>query len=148
MHHILCGNPFISRDFYAIRPPILWHILGAYFLLIWGVGVVKIIFNFWRIIYVLVSCQGAHQSFHSAAARPQAPGPERPSPFGAKPHMRSAKCWKAKCQIQCITPVTIHLVAPYCAIRRDYLSDTPYCALWGFWCLNMANWVRYPLALF
>ena len=30
---------------------------------------------------------------------------------------------------------------------RDYLSDTPYCALWGFWCLNMANWVRYPLPL-
>ena len=23
-----------------------------------------------------------------------------------------------------------------------------YCALWGFWCLNMANWVRYPLPLF
>ena len=38
------------------------------------------------------------------------------------------------------------LVAPYCAIPRDYLSDTPYCALWGFWCLNMANWVRYPPA--
>ena len=32
---------------------------------------------------------------------------------------------------------------------RDYLSDTPLaCALWGFWCLNMANWVRYPLPLF
>ena len=27
------------------------------------------------------------------------------------------------------------LVAPCCAIPRDYLSDTPpYCALWGFWC--------------
>ena len=26
------------------------------------------------------------------------------------------------------------LVAPYCAIPRDYLSDTPHCALWGFWC--------------
>ena len=24
------------------------------------------------------------------------------------------------------------LVAPYCAIPRDYPSDTPYCALWGF----------------
>ena len=24
----------------------------------------------------------------------------------------------------------------------------PYCALWGFWCLNMANRVRYPLPLF
>ena len=40
------------------------------------------------------------------------------------------------------------LVAPYCAIPRDYLSDTRYCALWGFWCLNMTNWVRYPLPLF
>ena len=39
------------------------------------------------------------------------------------------------------------LVAPCCAIPRDYLSDTPYCALWGFWCLNMARWVRYPLPL-
>ena len=41
------------------------------------------------------------------------------------------------------------LVAPFCAIPRDYLSDTPLaCALWGFWCLNMANWVRYPLPPF
>ena len=32
---------------------------------------------------------------------------------------------------------------------RDSLSDTPRaCALWGFWCLNMAKWVRYPLPLF
>ena len=38
-------------------------------------------------------------------------------------------------------------MARYCAIPRDYLSDTPYCALWGFWCLNMANWVR-PLPFF
>ena len=29
-------------------------------------------------------------------------------------------------------------------MHRDYLSDTPYCALWGLWCLNMANCVRYP----
>ena len=44
VHHILCESPFISRDFYAIRPLILWDILGAYFLLIWGVGLVKIVF--------------------------------------------------------------------------------------------------------
>ena len=41
VHHILCESPFISRDFYAIRPLILWHVLGAYFLLIWWVGVSK-----------------------------------------------------------------------------------------------------------
>ena len=46
MHHILCGSPFISRDFYAIRPLILWRILASYFLLIWGVGVVRIILTF------------------------------------------------------------------------------------------------------
>ena len=46
-------------------------------------------------------------------------------------------------------PWNTALVAPYRAIPRDYLSDTPLaCALWGFWCLNMANWVRYPLPLF
>ena len=45
VHHILCESPFISGDFNAIRPLILWHILGAYFLLIWGgAGVVKIVF--------------------------------------------------------------------------------------------------------
>ena len=49
VHHILCESPFLSRDVYAIRPLILWHILGAYFLLIWGVGVVKI---------VLIVCAG------------------------------------------------------------------------------------------
>ena len=27
VHHILCGSPFISRDFYAIRTLISWHIL-------------------------------------------------------------------------------------------------------------------------
>ena len=41
----------------------------------------------------------------------------------------------------------ILVVAPYCAIPRDYLSDTPYPLLreMDFWCLNIANWVRYPL---
>ena len=45
MHQILCESPFTSRDFYAIRTLILWRILGAYFLLIWGGGVVKIVFR-------------------------------------------------------------------------------------------------------
>ena len=41
------------------------------------------------------------------------------------------------------------LSRPYCAIPREHLTAIPpYCALWGFWCLNMANWVRYPLPLF
>ena len=31
------------------------------------------------------------------------------------------------------------LVAPYCAIPRDYLSDTPLLRAMGFWRLNMAN---------
>ena len=40
-------------------------------------------------------------------------------------------------------------VVPYCAIPRDYLSDTPLLrAMGGFRCLNMANWVRYLLPLF
>ena len=43
--HIFCRNPLILTDFYAIRTPIVWHILGAYFLQIGGVGVVRIIFN-------------------------------------------------------------------------------------------------------
>ena len=47
-----------------------------------------------------------------------------------------------------ISCIFSHLVPLYCAIPRDYLSDTPYCALWGFECLNMANWVRYPLPPF
>ena len=28
--------------------------------------------------------------------------------------------------------LTLHLVAPYCAIPRDYLTMPPYCALWVF----------------
>ena len=48
--HIFYGHPLISTDFYAIRTPIVWHILGAYFLQIWGMGVVRIIFNkFWTL---------------------------------------------------------------------------------------------------
>ena len=43
--HIFCRNPLILTDFYAIQAPIVWHILGAYFLQIWGVGVVRIIFT-------------------------------------------------------------------------------------------------------
>ena len=41
VHHILCESPFMSRDFYAIRLLMSWHILGGIFLLIsciWGVG--------------------------------------------------------------------------------------------------------------
>ena len=38
---------------------------------------------------------------------------------------------------------------PRIARYRETISAIPpYCALWGFWCLNMANWVRYPLLLF
>ena len=37
VHHIVCESSCNSRDFYAIRPLILWHILGAYVLLVWGV---------------------------------------------------------------------------------------------------------------
>ena len=30
-------------------------------------------------------------------------------------------------------------------VLRDTSAITPpYCALWGFWCRNMTNWVRYP----
>ena len=39
-------------------------------------------------------------------------------------------------------------MAPYCTIPRDYLSDTPLLRAMGFWCLNMASWVRYPLLRF
>ena len=38
MHHILCERPFILRDFYAIRPLILWHILGGIFFANMGGG--------------------------------------------------------------------------------------------------------------
>ena len=37
---------------------------------------------------------------------------------------------------------------PRTARYRETISAIPpYCALWGFWCLKMANWVRYPLPL-
>ena len=39
------------------------------------------------------------------------------------------------------------LVGPYCALPRDYLSDTPYCVLWACKCLNMAKLGAIPLAL-
>ena len=45
VHHILCESPFISRDYYPLQPLILWHGLGAFFLPMWGVGVVKIVFT-------------------------------------------------------------------------------------------------------
>ena len=39
-------------------------------------------------------------------------------------------------------------VALYCAMSRDYLSDTPLLRAMGFFGrLNMTNWVRYPLPL-
>ena len=45
IYHIFCRNLLILTDFYAIRTPIVWHVLGAYFFQIWGVGVVRIIFR-------------------------------------------------------------------------------------------------------
>ena len=44
-----CRNPLILTDFYAIQNPIVWHIFGAYFLPIWGVGVVRIILTALRL---------------------------------------------------------------------------------------------------
>ena len=56
--------------------------------------------------------------------------------------LRSEKLW-AEFSI----PSIVVLVAPYCAILRDS-AILSYCALWGCWCINMADWVRYPLPLF
>ena len=48
------------------------------------------------------------------------------------------------------THTHIHtLSGPVFSRYRETISAIPpYYALWGFWCLNMANWVRYPLLLF
>ena len=43
--HIFCRNPLLLRDFYAIQTLIAWHIFGAYFLLIWEVGVGRFAFK-------------------------------------------------------------------------------------------------------
>ena len=50
----------------------------------------------------------------------------------------------------------VDLVPTILSLSGPVLRDTarlsqrypPYFALWGFWCLNMANWVRYPLPFF
>ena len=57
------------------------------------------------------------------------------------------RCWEKKqTKSVIVTPfLCVPLVAPYCASHRETISAIPpYCALWGFWCLNMANWVRSP----
>ena len=46
--HVLCRNPLILTDFYAIRTLIVWHIFGAFLLQIWGVGEVRIIFTYYH----------------------------------------------------------------------------------------------------
>ena len=43
MPHVAVGNTLILTDLYAIRIPKEWHVLGAYCLQIWGVGVVRIV---------------------------------------------------------------------------------------------------------
>ena len=45
-------------------------------------------------------------------------------------------------------PVTSVAVMVLSAPSETISAIPPYCALWGFWCLNMANWVRYPVPLF
>ena len=75
MHHILCESPFISRDFYAIRPLILWHILGSHVLLTWGVGVVKIVFR------TLLKCDRVMDATPSGATQVQQKSGS-PSHFG------------------------------------------------------------------
>ena len=45
-------------------------------------------------------------------------------------HKNSASIPRSQYEVQC---AEMSLVAPYCAIPRDFLSDTPLaCALWGF----------------
>ena len=72
MHHILFGNPFIPRNFYAIRPPHLWHILGACVVANMGGGVVKIIFKLlhsqWTRPFWGTDCQRSPKSLSSAQA--------------------------------------------------------------------------------
>ena len=60
--------------------------------------------------------------------------------FHAKKFTRSSpKTWEDKF-------LGIPFLAQSIARYREIISAIPpYCALWGFWCLNMANWVRYPL---
>ena len=67
------------------------------------------------------------------------------------------KRWKAKEEMDASTQkkwtATLSAIG---ALSGPVLRDTarlsqaipPYCALWGFWCLNMANWVWYPLPPF
>ena len=43
--NIFCKNPLISRDFYAMLTPIVWRILGACLLQIWGLGVLRSVFK-------------------------------------------------------------------------------------------------------
>ena len=38
VRHVFCRAPLISTDFYAIRTPIVWHILGAFFFANMGGG--------------------------------------------------------------------------------------------------------------
>ena len=45
---IFSGKSQILKDFCALRTPIAWHILGAYFLQLWGVRVVRSVFNYIR----------------------------------------------------------------------------------------------------
>ena len=47
---------------------------------------------------------------------------------------------------QAMNSSTQHLSGP--VLRDTARPSQRYCALWGFWCLNIANWVRYPLPLF
>ena len=47
--HIFCRNPVILREFYAIRAPIVWHMMGAFICCkCGGLGVVSIFLKWCR----------------------------------------------------------------------------------------------------
>ena len=57
---------------------------------------------------------------------------------------RSSVFPKQKSTRNCMS--VVYLVASYCAIPWDYLSDTPYCPLWVFFGVSdMTNSGQYPL---
>ena len=90
--------------------------------------------DFWGIFFANMGGGGCRNCFHSRRLSRDT--------FGSQGTTK--KAWTSK-----------HFsVAPYCASHRETTSAIPpslrtiIIIVWGFWCLNMANWVRYPLPFF
>ena len=91
--HIFCRNPLILTDFYAIRTPIVWHILGGIFFANMGGGGGRNYFHNWP------TCRG-HGSLEQFWTKGSPTNRHGVAPLEPEAEEMEAQPWEGRVQLQ------------------------------------------------